>query len=119
MRKDEQTARIEKEKMDDRAKAAEREHRLNILRSRANITTENSAKIVNKANDGVDLFPNDNETINNDSNKKKYEDLPSKIKSKPKSSDDVIADHVRNDPTLQISKQIKGKSSNSKDYSFV
>lgn len=37
MKKDETTARIEKERTDERAKNAEREHRLSLLRSRAQV----------------------------------------------------------------------------------
>ena len=44
MKRDETSARIEKEKNDERAKTAEREHRLSILRSRANIKVEEKVK---------------------------------------------------------------------------
>lgn len=37
MKKDETTAKIEKERTDERAKNAEREHRLSLLRSRAQV----------------------------------------------------------------------------------
>lgn len=40
VKKDEASARIEKEKSEERSKAAEREHRLTILRSRASIASE-------------------------------------------------------------------------------
>lgn len=49
VQKDESAARIEKEKSDERFKAAEREHRLSLLRSRASIETDSRTKEIGKS----------------------------------------------------------------------
>ena len=127
MRKDEKVARVEKEKIEERAKAAEREHRLNILRSRANIDVPipqfKSAEGQDAMKERFELFPSHLDKLK-DKNDAKPTDSQGKSKFTVKSEDDVLADHTKNDPLFQRgpqTKKLKGPSykTSSKDYSFV
>lgn len=121
VRKDEKAARVEKEKIEERAKAADREHRLNILRSRANLMVEEPPRIQMKEpqSQRFELFPNDK--VN--ANEQDHRTIPKSFKSSKingKTEDDVLADHTKNDPVLQRNDPIrKSKGSSGKDYSFV
>lgn len=114
VKKDEKVARVEKEKIEERARTAEREHRLNILRSRANIETDRECDLNNKkkTEERFDLFPT--QTQSQDPKEPKY----SKTKS-TKSGDDVLADHMKNDPIFQKPPKGSKNKTSSKDYSFV
>lgn len=120
MRKDEKVARVEKEKIEERSRTAEREHRLNILRSRANVTGNieiSEPKATER--ERFELFP----TESTQPQPQKQTQDPKSRKRSAKSGDDVLADHMKNDPIFQRPKPPKGSSSKtsstSKDYSFV
>ena len=123
VRKDEKTARIEKEKIEERARVADREHRLNILRSRANIEMEESPRPQTTENckekERFELFPNAKEKSQDRNISKSLNSSKAPLVI-PKTEDDVLAGHMKNDPMFHktnLIKKSKGKSS--KDYSFV
>ena len=115
---------MEKEKIEERAKAADREHRLNILRSRANLMVEEPPRIQMKEpqSQRFELFPNDKVNANEQDHRTNQKSFKSS-KINVKTEDDILADHTKNDPVLQqLSDPIrksKGSGSSGKDYSFV
>lgn len=114
-------ARVEKEKIEERARTAERDHRLNILRSRANIERDKEKDLKeedNNTEERFELFPK--ETAQTQNPKSTTNSTSHSNKRISKSGDDVLADHMKNDPIYQKS-QLKRSSSKApaKDYSFV